>query len=406
MDKFISILNCVPEKETDFTALERRARVGTRTDGAEDPMAPRLADEGSSWEPYVPETGRGGFLRMDANEGPPPPRSLLREALADSCGRACFYPEYGDLVASASAAWNVDPASVIPVNGADEGIRLAVQAYCGEGAPLAVYRPTFPMYAWYAGRQGAPVLSAPAALDRPPRAADMTPRQKRAALVAVPSPGNPVGLGLPEEELERLLSERQGRPFLLDETYGPFSGRDGAPLLRRWPNLLLLRSLSKAHGVPGLRCGFLLAEPRVAGMLRRLCPPFAVSSPAAAVGAWLLRQDLGAAAARNRSAVRAAAGLARWLAERGVRVLPTETHFFLAGLGAGAPARLRRQGILVKGMEALEPGLARVSVADESAALSFRAAWPRVAPARETGDAGRRFSFRPAAKAAGKGGAV
>ncbi|MBP7864511.1 MAG: histidinol-phosphate aminotransferase family protein [Acidobacteria bacterium] len=328
-------------------------------------------------EPCVPPAGRGAFRRMDANEGPPPPAGLLAEALARAAEKLAYYPEYADLEAAAAEAWGIDPAGVVPVNGADDGIRLAVQAYCGPGAPLAVPEPAFPMYAFYAATLPAPVLRVPGRLDRPPDADRLIRVLPYAALAAVVTPGNPVGLRVPEADLERLLAAAGRRPVLADETYAAFCGQDLAPLLRRHPNLVLLRTLSKACGVPGLRCGFLLADPAVARQLRRICPPYAVSAVAAAVGTDLLRLDQDAPV-RARAAATEARALSAWLADRGVETLPSDTHFFLARLGADAPGRLRAEGILVKGRGDLGPGLCRVSVAGADDAEAFREAWVRL----------------------------
>lgn len=328
-------------------------------------------------EPYLPPSGRGAFRRLDANEGPPPPAALLREILAAAAERLTYYPEYDDLEAAAAEAWGVDPAGVVPVDGADDGIRLAIQAFCGPGHPLAVPEPAFPMYPFYAAAVQAPVLRVPGAPDLPPDVEKLLEVLPYAALAVVVTPGNPAGLRVPEPDLERLLTAAGRRPVLADETYAAFCGQDLAPLLARRPNLVLLRTLSKAYGVPGLRCGFLLADPAVARELRRICPPYAVSAAAAAVGADLLRRDR-EAPARARTAASEARSLSAWLAERGVETLPSDTHFFLARLGSDAPRRLRAEGILVKGRDDLGEGLCRLSVAGPDDAAAFREAWVRV----------------------------
>lgn len=337
-------------------------------------------------EPYPAPSGRGAFRRLDANEGPPPPAALLREILAAAAERLTYYPEYDDLEAAAAEAWGVDPAGVVPVCGADDGIRLAVQAFCGPGHPLAVPEPAFPMYPFYAAAVQAPILRVPGTPDRPPAVDKLLEVLPYASLAAVVTPGNPVGLRVPEPDLERLLTAAGRRPVLADETYAAFCGQDLAPLLRRRPNLVLLRTLSKACGVPGLRCGFLLAHPAVARELRRLCPPYAVSAVAAAVGADLLRRDRDATA-RARAAATEARALSFWLAARGVETLPSDTHFFLARLGSDASRRLRAEGILVKRRDDLGEGLCRLSVAGPDDAAAFREAWVRVGSGPSVGGA-------------------
>jgi histidinol-phosphate aminotransferase len=314
---------------------------------------------------YKTQEGRGSFVRMDFNEGPPPPPALLAMDLAEALA---IYPEYGKLKAAAAAAWGVDPGCLVPVNGADEGIFLLLRLLGGGGLVFPV--PGFPMYRVYADQLEVAVAEVPldAAYDLDVDAVLAAP----GGVVAVTSPNNPTGRAVPGKDLLRILD--QGRTVILDETYGPFCGQDFAPLMTRYPNLVLLRTLSKAHGVPGLRCGFVLARPELAARLDGLRSPFNVNAAAVALGTRLLAQDPGF---RDRVAAALAAreGLQGRLDEAGIRTVPSDAHFFMADLGPGAVERLRGRGILVKDLSALAPGLARISVASETEARIFENAY-------------------------------
>jgi len=314
---------------------------------------------------YATREGRGAFVRMDFNEGPPPPPELLAMDL-----RACLslYPEYGGLKAAAAAAWGVEAERIVPVNGADEGISLVLRLLGAGGLVLPV--PAFSMYRIYAEQLGLAVAAVDldAAFDLDVAATLGAP----GSLVALTSPNNPTGRAVPEATLLPFLE--QGRPVLLDETYGPYCGQDFAPLLARWPNLVLLRTLSKAYGVPGLRCGFVLASADVAGRLDALRSPFNVNAVAAALGARLLAEDTGFRA-RVAEAVAARRGLQGRLEEAGVRTVPSDAHFFLADLGPGAVERLRARNILVRDLSATVPGMTRISVASETEARLFENAY-------------------------------
>ena len=314
---------------------------------------------------YATTEGRGAFVRMDFNEGPPPPADLLTLDLS-----ACLsmYPEYGALKLAAARAWGVAPERVVPVNGADEGIFLLLRALGAGGMVLPV--PAFTMYHIYAEQLGLPVAAVPMDanfdLDLPGTLA------APGGLVALTSPNNPTGRAIPPQILARVLE--QGRPVLLDETYGPYCGQDSAPLLETWPNLVLLRTLSKAYGVPGLRCGFILAAPDLAAKLDGLRSPFNVNAAAAALGAKLLAEDTGFPL-RVRAAVAARRELQARLELAGYRTVPSDAHFFLADLGPGAAERLREQGILIKDQASIRPGLCRISVATAADALRFEQAF-------------------------------
>jgi histidinol-phosphate aminotransferase len=315
------------------------------------------------------------MLRLDANEGPPPPADLLAGLLVEAAGAVVLYPEYGELRAAAAEAYGVAPDEVLPCNGGDEGIRLLVQAFCGPDDPLLLTPPTFGMLAAYARLAEAPVLPVPLGADWQVDLGRVLNALPYAAMTALVSPNNPTGLAVPGEVVTGVLEAAGSRPVLLDETYVACCGQDAVPLLAGHPNLLLLRTLSKAHGVPGLRCGFILADRRVIAQLEPLRSPFNVSAVAAVVGAGLLRRDTGVAA-RLAAAVAARRRLASALAGAGLEVVPSDTHFCLVSLGAGrdaAVAALAARGILVRAVDRL-PGFIRLSVTEDRDADALLAA--------------------------------
>lgn len=314
---------------------------------------------------YPTEEGRGTYLRMDFNEGPPPPLSLLSAQLALCAYGATLYPEYGPLKRVAAQTWGVNPDMILPVNGADEGIALVLRAFTDAGNAVVMPTPTFPMYRIYSEVCGTPVIGVPLGLDLQVDLDAMRAAIPTGTMLALCSPNNPTGRAIPMDMIERLLEAADGRPVLLDETYAPFCGQDGVPLLTRYPNLLLLRTLSKASGLPGLRCGFLVGDPTLIASLDGLRSPFNVNAIAATLGAQILDGDAGRAA-RIRDAVCGREALQQALEAMGIPTIPSDTHFFLAQLGeAAAPAAayLRTRNILVKVLGAPLKGYLRLSVA-------------------------------------------
>jgi histidinol-phosphate aminotransferase len=332
----------------------------------------------ASLEVYEAPTGRGAMLRMDANEGPAPPAKLLRELLASSAEVCTYYPEYADLVDAAARAYGVAPDRLMPVAGADEGIRLVLQAFCGRDAPLLSSSPTFSMYAIYAAMNGAKVVRVAARPDFSLDLDAMLAAMPRAAVVVLASPDTPAGRRTAACDVEALAAAAGERPFLLDETYAEFCGQDLAHLIERHPNVIVLRTLSKSHGVPGLRCGFVLAAPDVLRLLAPLRSPYNVSAVSARVGRGLLERDTGRRE-RLDLAVRAREDLGRRLTAMGVEVFASDTHFLLARLGDGAAteaaAHLGERGILVRGFADDLKGFIRVSAASMDAVERFDAAF-------------------------------
>jgi len=322
---------------------------------------------------YAIHEGRGAFLRMDFNEGPAPELGILTQALALCAYSAAVYPEYGPLKRAAAQAWNMEPAMLMPVNGADEGIALLLRAFTGPGDAVVLPVPAFPMYHIYAELCGSPVIQVPLAPDFGLDMEALLKALPAGALLSLTSPNNPTGRAIPEGQFLELLEASAGKPVVMDETYGPFCGQDFAPLLARFPNLILLRTLSKAHGLPGLRCGCILAAPEVIQRLEVLRPPFNVNGIAATLGAQILASDPGLKA-RLRGAVEAREQVQAGLDSVGIATVPSDAHFFLADLGSRAPAAvamLRERRILVKDLSKTLPGMVRISVAAEHEAQAF-----------------------------------
>jgi histidinol-phosphate aminotransferase len=325
---------------------------------------------------YLGGSGRAALRRLDANEGPPPPAPLLAELLSEAAATTTLYPEYDELKRAAAAAWGVEETMVLPCGGGDEGIRLLTQAFCGPFDPLLVTPPTFPMLTVYGRLAGARVLEARLGADWRLDLDAVLAALPHAAMVALVSPNNPTGLTVPLEQVTAVLEVAGRRPVLLDETYAPFCSQDAAPMLAAHPNLLLLRTLSKSHGVPGLRCGFVLGDERVIRALESLRSPYNVSAVATVVGAGLLRRDTGVAA-RLAAAGAARRQLAAAATAAGVDVVPAEAHFCLLRLGArraAAVAALAGSGVLVRAPEST-PDYIRVSVSGEADSAAFLAAF-------------------------------
>jgi histidinol-phosphate aminotransferase len=313
--------------------------------------------EHASWEP--------GLERLHANELPWRP--------ANDASRAGLnrYPEPQPraLVAGLAALYAVAPASLLVGRGSDEAIDLLTRAFCRAGTDaVLVCPPTFGMYAVSARIQGAEVLQAPL------RAADGFAVDERAVLdrctaavklVFLCSPNNPTGNLLDEAAILRLARRLAGRALLvIDEAYIEFAGRPSlARLVAEQPNLAILRTLSKAYGLAGARCGALIADPEIIALLRKIIPPYAI--PELTLQAVLERLTPEARAQSR-------AGLEVLLAERTrlleslpllsrvTRVWPSDANFVLAEFAdAGAAlARAREARLLVRDARGY-PGLAR-----------------------------------------------
>jgi histidinol-phosphate aminotransferase len=313
--------------------------------------------EHASWEP--------GLERLHANELP------WRPADDGSGAGLNRYPEPQPraLVEGLASLYAVPPASVLVGRGSDEAIDLLTRGFCRAGRDsILVCPPTFGMYSVCARIQGAEVAQVPL-LAADGFALDADALLERCAagvkLVFLCSPNNPTGNLLDEAAILRIVRRLAGRALVVvDEAYIEFAERPSlSRLLAELPNLAILRTLSKAYGLAGARCGALIADPEVIALLRKIIPPYAI--PQLTLEA-VLRRLRPAALAESR------AQLAVILTERArlltalprlariTRVWPSAANFVLAEFDdAGAAlARGREARLLVRDARGY-PGLGR-----------------------------------------------
>ena len=227
--------------------------------------------EHASWEPHLE--------RLHANELP------WRATGDDTQAGLNRYPEPQprELVARLAALYGADPNQVLVGRGSDEAIDLLVRCFCRAGQDAVVIcPPTFGMYAVAARIQGADVVSVPLqiangfALDVDALLKACTPAVK---LVFLCSPNNPTGNLLKLTDVLDVAGRLEGRALVVvDEAYIEFAGVPS--LIRRakdLPQLAVMRTLSKSHGLAGARCGTLVANPEIIGLLRKIIPPYAIT---------------------------------------------------------------------------------------------------------------------------------
>jgi histidinol-phosphate aminotransferase len=315
-------------------------------------------------EPYAYAPWDPTLERLHANELP------WRSSIDATIAGLNRYPEPQPraLVQALASLYGVSPTEVLVARGSDEAIDLLTRAFCRAGADqILVCPPTFGMYAVAARIQGAGVVRVPLvaqqgfALDEDALLERSTEHVK---LVYVCSPNNPTGNRVDERVLLRLADALVGRALLVvDEAYIEFSAAPSlAPRVASHPHLVVLRTLSKAHGLAGARCGALIAAPEVVGLLRRIIPPYALTQQTIE-GALRALEPAELAASRTRLA------LVRSERERLIdalvscacvtRVFPSAANFVLVEFrdATEALARARAAGFLVRDVHA-QPGLA------------------------------------------------
>ncbi|MEJ0040032.1 MAG: histidinol-phosphate transaminase [Gammaproteobacteria bacterium] len=227
--------------------------------------------EHASWEPHLE--------RMHANELP------WRSDADQSDAGLNRYPEPQpkELVARLASLYGVAKEQLLVGRGSDEGIDLLCRSFCRAGQDsILVCPPTFGMYSVMAHVQGAGVVTVPLkvnenfALDTDEVLRQCTPNVK---VLFLCSPNNPTGNTIPADVILHIANRLEGRSIVVvDEAYVEFSDSPSLiPRLGSLPQLAIMRTLSKAHGLAGARCGTLIANPEIITLLRKVIHPYAIT---------------------------------------------------------------------------------------------------------------------------------
>ncbi|WP_343551239.1 histidinol-phosphate transaminase [Pantoea sp.] len=312
--------------------------------------------------------GGNGDVWLNANEYPlPVPFELSQQTLNR-------YPEcQPKLVIERYAAYaGLAPEQVLVSRGADEGIELLMRAFCEPGKDGILFcPPTYGMYSVSAETIGIEYRTVAALEDwqlNLPAIADQLDGVK---VVYMCSPNNPTGNLINPDDIRKLLDMTAGKALLVaDEAYIEFCPEATlAGWLKDYPHLVILRTLSKAFALAGLRCGFTLANKPVIDLLMKVIAPYPLATPVADVAGQALSEQ-GIALMRQHVAQLNAnrAWLFEQLPQLDVvqQVFPSETNYILARFTDSPKVfkTLWDQGIILRDQNK-NPGLAgclRISI--------------------------------------------
>lgn len=295
-------------------------------------------------------------IKLASNENPLGPSRLALAAMAANLNEMHLYPDptAGDLRRQAAGYFGCAPENLIVGNGSDEIIDLACRAYLNPGDTVLLPECTFSYYRIAALACAAECISVRMdgfSLDSQALIESLKDKPK---LVFIANPNNPTGTALGREDLIRILDAADPATLVVvDEAYAAFARRpdfmSAVSQLAR-PNLLVINTLSKSHGLAGLRIGFGIAHPAVINEMNRLKPPFNVNRLALIAGEAALRDDdfLKQTLELNWSEIDR---LYAALDELGLSHVATQTNFVLVHLGRKATAvyeELLKRGVITR----------------------------------------------------------
>lgn len=229
-----------------------------------------------------------------------------------------FQPE--KLISAYSQYSEVSAENLLATRGADEGIELIIRTFCtAYQDSIIICPPTYGMYAISAENHGADVIKVPLDETMSLDLAGLQAQVGKAKVVFLCSPGNPTGNLLSQQEIKTALELfAENAIVVVDEAYIEFSPEQTvASWLKTYPHLVVLRTLSKAFALAGLRCGFTLANKEVITMLSKVIAPYPISAPVADIASEALaKPGLEQMSQRVLETNALRAQLATWLAKQ------------------------------------------------------------------------------------------
>jgi histidinol-phosphate aminotransferase len=312
-----------------------------------------------------PVAPAAGMIKLDAMENPYRLPEAMREDVARMVSTLQInrYPDptAPELKARLRGVFNVpDACEILIGNGSDEIIQIVAQALARPGAALLAPEPSFVMYRMNALYTGMRYVGVPLAPDF---TLDLTRvlaalREATPALVFIAFPNNPTGNLFPEDAVARIIEAAPGL-VVLDEAYHVFAGRTFMDRLHEFPNLMVMRTVSKL-GLAGIRLGYAVAHPDWIAEFDKVRPPYNVNT----LTQFVAERVLGHVAVLERQAETIMAereNLAGKLRDlKGVEPFPSAANFILARVrdADAVYKRLLERRVLVRNFNGSHPLLA------------------------------------------------
>lgn len=333
------------------------------------PYAPGL-----SKEEITRQHGIAAPIKLASNENPLGPSRKALKAIDDLKGTVHLYPDAAasELRQAAAGYFHCEPENIIAGNGSDEIIDMVCRAYLAPGDKVIIPECTFSYYRIAALACGATVIRTPMEGMRIDASAMeiALAGDERIKLVFLANPNNPTGTYLDRGTVDRLIAKiPAGSVLVIDEAYAAFARAadfaSASPLIDIYPNIIVINTLSKSHGLAGLRVGLGLADQSIIDILGRVKPPFNLN---------LLAIKAGTAALSDSIFVQETLELTwngldyleRECSRLGLACVPSQTNFILIHIGPAAGhvyEELLRRGIITRYFD--DPGLAgylRISI--------------------------------------------
>jgi len=255
------------------------------------------------------------------------------------------YPDFqpSSLLNAYSNYCNLPVDHILATRGADEGIELIIRSFCrAYQDSVLICPPTYGMYAISAENHGADIVRVPLINTQKAKCQldldGLKTQVGKVKVVFLCSPGNPTGNTLPPEQIEAAIALfKDSAIVVVDEAYYEYTNaaltteQVNTALVKQCDNVIVLRTLSKAFALAGLRCGFTLANNEIITLLSKVIAPYPIAAPVAEIASKALTNDLAIMQARVNNANSLREELTGWLTQQSwcCETFPSDANFVL-----------------------------------------------------------------------------
>ena len=222
-------------------------------------------------DPYTPGEQPSGrkFIKLNTNEPPCPPSPLAIEYAKTEAARCNLYPtlDGGELRLKLAEHYGVSPEEVVVTNGSDEVLNFLFKAFCHKDSPAAFADITYGFYSVFAALNGVPFEEIPLRDGFKIAPEDYIGISKN---IFIANPNAPTGLVLPLCDIERIAESNPNNIVVIDEAYIDFGGESALGLIKKYGNLVVVRTFSKSRALAGGRVGYAFARPEIISDIYRI----------------------------------------------------------------------------------------------------------------------------------------
>ena len=305
--------------------------------------------------PYTPgeQPRQQVFVKLNTNESPFPPSPKAQAMAKAAAENLQLYsdPTCKALVETAAKYYGIEEEEILFTNGSDDILNFAFMAFCDESHPALFPEVTYGFYPVFAQLNGVPYTTIPLNEDFTINPQDYIGKNQT---IFIANPNAPTGYCLPLKDIEAIVAGNPDSVVVIDEAYVDFGGESALPLINKYPNVLVVRTTSKAYSLAGLRVGWAMGNENLISALNTVknsINSYTLDRVAIAGGAAAIADEAYFKACCDKVIATRERSIAA-LTELGFRCLPSSTNFIFAAPSAIAAdelfVKLREKGVLVR----------------------------------------------------------